>query len=94
MAKSELNRLSKRQILESLYQEQSQGNATLSRLVTALARSLNVNPEELAKNFHDNEGNQAYVVQFNNAIGRLHSASVEDHSGHDHGSEEVPQENV
>lgn len=94
MAKSELNRLSKRQILESLYQEQSQGNATLSRLVTALARTMEVNPEELAKNFHDNEGNQAYIVQFNNAIGRLHSSSQEDHTGHNHEVEEAPQENA
>ncbi len=94
MAKSELNRLSKRQILESLYQEQSQGNATLSRLVTALARTMEVNPEELAKNFHDNEGNQAYIVQFNNAIGRLHSAPQEDHTGHNHEAEEAPQENA
>ncbi len=68
MSKSDINKLSKRQILESLYYEQSQGNATISRLVTTLARVSKVSPEELAQAFADGSANQEFAQKFNQAL--------------------------
>ncbi len=60
-----LKNYSKRQILEALVHEQNQGAATLSRLITAVARTAGLNPVELAKNFIDEEGGRNFVEQFN-----------------------------
>jgi hypothetical protein len=68
MASSELNKLSKRQILESLYYEQSQSTATLSRFFTAIARIQGINPGDLAKAFAEDEKNQEYVQKFNTTL--------------------------
>lgn len=68
MPKSEINKLSKRQILESLYYEQNQSSVTLTRLVTAIARLQNVKPEDLAKAFAEAEANQEFVQKFNDAL--------------------------
>jgi hypothetical protein len=88
MSKSSINQLSKRQILESLYQEQTQGNATLSRLFTALARTMNVNPEDLAKNFADQTGNHEFISKFNKILNEMPTQASnqqhEDHSAHSH----------
>jgi prolyl-tRNA editing enzyme YbaK/EbsC (Cys-tRNA(Pro) deacylase) len=68
MPKSEINKLSKRQILESLYYEQSQSTATLSRFFTAIARHQGISPEDLAKAFSADEDNHQYVEKFNQAL--------------------------
>lgn len=65
--------MSKREILESLYAEQNQSNATLSRLFTAVARSLDIEPSKLAEMFGDDKGNQEYVDEFNKAVKELHA---------------------
>ncbi len=73
MAKSQLNNLSKRQILESLMYEQNQSNATLSRLITAVARTAGVDPDTLADNFIDDKANQEYVEKFNAGVRSKHA---------------------
>jgi hypothetical protein len=73
MSKSQINNLSKRQILESLMYEQNQSNATLSRLITAVARTAGVDAEKLAEMFIDDKANQAYVEQFNAAVKAKHA---------------------
>jgi hypothetical protein len=73
MAKSQLNNLSKRQILESLMYEQNQSNATLSRLITAVARTIGAEPEKLAQMFVDDQGNQEFVEKFNTYVKAHHA---------------------
>lgn len=73
MAKSQINNLSKRQILESLMYEQNQSNATLSRLITAAARTAGVDPEKLAEMFTEDKENQDYVEKFNAAVKAIHA---------------------
>lgn len=68
---SDLNKLSKRQILESLYFEQSQATATLSRFFTAIARLQGIAPEDLAKAFSEDKENQEYVQKFNQTLREL-----------------------
>ncbi len=77
MAKSQLNNLSKRQILESLMYEQNQSNATLSRLITAVARTAGLNPETLAENFIDDKANQEFIEKFNAGVKAKHVAKHE-----------------
>jgi hypothetical protein len=93
MAKSQLNNLSKRQILESLMYEQNQSNATLSRLITSVARTAGVDPDKLAENFIQEKENQDYVEKFNAAVKAKHAANHpagdgQDHAGHDHSTPE------
>lgn len=78
MAKSQLNNLSKRQILESLMYEQNQSNATLSRLITSVARTAGIDPEKLAEHFIDDKANQEYVEKFNASVRAKH-AEVHSH---------------
>lgn len=88
MSKSQLNNLSKRQILESLMYEQNQSNATLSRLVTAVARTAGIDPEKLAEHFIDDKGNQEFIDKFNTSVKSKHTEVHKDgdsHEGHDHG---------
>ena len=73
MAKSQINNLSKRQILESIMYEQNQSNVTLSRLITAVARTANLDPEKLAELFIDDKGNQEFVDKFNTAVKAKHT---------------------
>lgn len=82
MAKSQLNNLSKRQILESLMYEQNQSNATLSRLITAVARTAGIDPDQLADNFTDDKANQEYVEKFNADVRSKHAEK--------HGHTETP----
>jgi len=77
MANSELNKLSKRQILESLYYEQNQATATLSRFFTAIARLQGISPEDLAKAFAEDEKNQEYVQKFNQTLREQQPKSAE-----------------
>lgn len=88
MAKSQINQLSKRQILESLMYEQNQSNATLSRLITAVARTAGIDPEKLAENFIDDKANQEWVEKFNQGVkakhAQNHPAGDHDHEGHSH----------
>lgn len=85
MAKSQINQLSKRQILESLMYEQNQSNATLSRLITAVARTAGIDPEKLAENFIDDKTNQEWVEKFNLAVKAKHA---QNHPEGDHKHEE------
>lgn len=73
MSKSQLNNMSKRQILESIMYEQNQSSVTLSRLITAVARTAGLAPEKLAEMFIDDKGNQEFVEQFNNAVKAKHA---------------------
>jgi hypothetical protein len=73
MGKSQINNLSKRQILESLMYEQNQSNATLSRLITAVARTAGVDADKLAEMFIDDKANQDYVEKFNLAVKSKHA---------------------
>ncbi|HAG27403.1 TPA: hypothetical protein DCG61_01305 [Patescibacteria group bacterium] len=75
MSKSQLNNLSKRQILESLMYEQNQSNATLSRLITAVARTAGIDPDKLAENFIDDKANQEYVAKFNAGVKAKHAGN-------------------
>lgn len=85
MSKStEINKLSKRQILESLMYEQNQSNSTLSRLITAVARTANVDPEKLAEIFVDDKANQEWVEKFNLAVKANHAKN---HPEGDHGAD-------
>ncbi|MEZ4180370.1 MAG: hypothetical protein R3B41_02565 [Candidatus Doudnabacteria bacterium] len=86
MAKSQLNNLSKRQILESLMHEQTQSNATLSRLITAVARTANLDPKKLSEMFVDDKGNQEYIDKFNAEVRAQHS------SEHQKVTAETPEE--
>ncbi len=73
MAKSQLNNMSKKEILQSLMYEQNQSNATLSRLITAVARTANVDAKKLAEMFTQDKENQEYVEQFNVAVKEFHT---------------------
>lgn len=85
MSKSnEINKLSKRQILESLMYEQNQSNATLSRLITAVARTAGLEPEKLAEMFIDDKVNQEWVEKFNLAVKAKHA---QNHPQGDHGAD-------
>ena len=95
MAKSQLNNLSKRQILESLMYEQNQINATLSRLITAVARTAGLDPEKLAEHFIDDKANQEFVDKFNTGVKSKHTAVHKDEVNiagssqeHDHSEED------
>ncbi len=77
MAKSQLNNMSKKEILQSLMYEQNQSNATLSRLITAVARTANVDAKKLAEMFTQDKENQEYVEQFNVAVKEFHTKRAE-----------------
>lgn len=91
MSKSQLNNLSKRQILESLMYEQNQSNATLSRLITAVARTAGVDPEKLAEHFIDDKANQEYIDKFNTAVRAKHDAAHKSETKSPETSEEITQ---
>ncbi len=78
MAKSQLNNMSKKEILQSLMYEQNQSNATLSRLITAVARTAGVDATKLAEMFTQDKENQDYVESFNVAVKEIHSKRVKD----------------
>ncbi len=94
MAKSQINQLSKRQILESLYQEQNQSNVTLSRLITSVARTAGLDPEKLAELFIDDKGNQEFVDKFNTAVRAKHTEAHQAPVGDAMGSGEEPTAEV
>ena len=98
MSKSQINNLSKRQILESLMYEQNQINATLSRLITAVARTAGIDPEKLAEMFIDDKANQEYVEKFNVGVKAKHAAKnpagdEPGHEGHGHAAPASALEN-
>lgn len=75
--------------------EQNQSNATLSRLVTAVARTAGLDPEKLADIFIDDKANQEWVEKFNVAVKSKHVEKHQDGDGHDHKPDntEVKSEN-
>lgn len=77
MAKSQLNNMSKKEILQSLMYEQNQSNATLSRLITAVARTAGVDANKLAEMFTQDKENQEYVEKFNVGVKEFHAKRVE-----------------
>lgn len=94
MSKStEINKLSKRQILESLMYEQNQSNATLSRLITAVARTAGLDPEKLAEKFVEDKDNQEWVEKFNLAVKANHAKNHPegDHGPDGHSHDEIAQ---
>ena len=58
--------------------EQNQSNATLSRLITAVARTANIDPEKLAEMFIDDKANQEYVEKFNLGVKAKHASNQPD----------------
>lgn len=78
MSKSQLNNMSKKEILQSLMYEQNQSNATLSRLITAVARTAGVDPEKLAEMFTQDKENQEFVEKFNQGVKAKHVAKQEE----------------
>ncbi len=70
--KTQLNQMSKKQILQSLAYQQQQDYATINRMLVALARSLNVDPATLAKNFVDQEGNRSFAQNLNSSLDELY----------------------
>ncbi len=90
--------MSKREILESLMYEQTQSNATLSRLITAVARTSNLDPLKLAEAFIDDKGNQDFIDTFNLQVKAKHAeahtgdtANIAGEEGHSHSEPEQPQ---
>ncbi len=81
--------MSKKEILQSLMYEQNQSNATLSRLITAVARTAGLEPEKLAENFIDDKANQEWVEKFNLAVKAKHATS---HPQGDHAPEQQASE--
>ncbi len=75
MAKSQLNSMSKKEILQSIMYEQNQSNATLSRLITAVARTAGVDPQKLAEMFVDDKGNQEFIETFNLGVKAKHASN-------------------
>ena len=75
MAKSQLNSMSKKEILQSIMYEQNQSNATLSRLITAVARTAGVDADKLAEMFVDDKGNQDFIETFNLGVKAKHAAN-------------------
>ena len=75
--------------------EQNQSNATLSRLITAVARTAGLDPEKLAEMFIDDKANQEWVEKFNVSVKSKHAANHkpgDEHAGHDHAAEQTPSE--
>lgn len=78
MAKSQLNNMSKKEILQSLMYEQNQSSATLSRLITAVARTAGVDAKKLAEHFTQDKENQEFVEVFNNTVKEIHAKKMTD----------------
>lgn len=55
--------------------EQNQSNATLSRLITAVARTAGLDPEKLAENFIDDKANQEFIDKFNTSVKSKHATA-------------------
>lgn len=70
-SKSQVNKMSKKELLESLSYQQYQDTAMLNRFFIALARTANVSPEDLAKSFVDQAGNAEFASKLNAAIDAL-----------------------
>lgn len=66
--KTQLNQLSKREILESLFERQQQDNSTLNRLVLAVALAAGLKPEEVAKKFMDAVATGTFADEFNKTL--------------------------
>jgi hypothetical protein len=67
--------MSKKEILQSLAYQQQQDVATMNRMLVALARTLKIDPEEMAKNFVDQEGNRVFAEQLNTAMDKVFAAT-------------------
>jgi 2-hydroxychromene-2-carboxylate isomerase len=66
--KSQLNQLSKREILESLLARQQQDNSTINRLVIAVAIAAGLDAEAVAAKFADAEVTGTFADAFNKAL--------------------------
>ncbi|HYF05776.1 MAG TPA: hypothetical protein VEA59_06425 [Patescibacteria group bacterium] len=66
--RSQINQMSKREILQNLAHQQNQDVANINRLIIALALTLNADPKKLAECFVSLEGNQEYANKFNAAL--------------------------
>ena len=66
--KSQLNQLSKREILESLLARQQQDVSTLNRLVISVAMAAGVSAESIAEKFADPNLTSDFASVFNKAL--------------------------
>lgn len=66
--KSQLNSLSKREILESLLSRQQQDSTTMNRLVLAIALAAGLDAEMVAEKFADAAATGEFAEKFNKAL--------------------------
>jgi len=76
--KSQLNQMSKKQILQSLAYQQQSDYSTLNRMMVALARTAGVSPEDMARNFTDHEANSKFADSLNQALDREYAKKEEE----------------
>ncbi|MBP9686985.1 MAG: hypothetical protein KBD66_04270, partial [Candidatus Doudnabacteria bacterium] len=65
---SQINNLSKREILESLLSRQQQDVSTLNRLVVSVAMAAGLDPEVIAEKFADPNLTTDFANTFNKAL--------------------------
>lgn len=66
--KSQLNNLSKREILESLLSRQQQDSSTMNRLILAVAVAAGLDAESIAQKFADAAVTSEFAEKFNRAL--------------------------
>lgn len=66
--KSQLNNLSKREILESLLGRQQQDSSTMNRLILAVAVAAGLDAETIAQKFADAAATSEFAEKFNRAL--------------------------
>lgn|SRR3989338_7460754 len=67
-SKSQINQLSKREILESLLSRQQQESSTLNRLIVATATAAGLEPEAIAAKFANGAAMSQFIERFNKAL--------------------------
>lgn len=90
--KTQLNQLSKREILESLFERQQQDNSTLNRLVLAVALAAGLKPEDVAKKFTDAVATGAFADEFNKTLHSEFEARAQKTTESESASEIVTEE--
>jgi hypothetical protein len=66
--KSQINQLSKRELVESLLARQQQDSSTMNRLILSVALAAGVEPEALAQKFADGDASRNFAERFNKAL--------------------------
>ena len=85
--KSQINQLSKREILESLSYRQQQESSTLNRLIVAVAVASGMEPEAVAVKFADGASMSGFIERFNKALDQEFAKREEASKNQNAGSE-------